>query len=256
MTQDLRTTEERIEGEATATRSLGSSLLARAQRKSRVNMFWTNTSKSSSQGRTRRPLTLVEMTIILSVIAILSAVLVPTVMSHIAQSRILRAKQDVKTLANAIAQLYQNTGFVPKTSDSRNGGPGVQAVDLLVSPGNAPALPVTSAGVTQWATGTTDMLEHHLYNNVPGYRLKGNDTMPGWNGPYIASPPAADPWGNRYMINIVYLDPTPNVLDLNGNLKSAVFVLSAGENGIVDTLFDQPVTDVAVGGDDIVHRLQ
>ena len=219
-------------------------------------MFWTDTSKSTSRGRTRRPLTLVEMTIILSVIAILSAVLVPTVMSHISQSRILRAKQDVKTLGNCIAQFYQDTGFVPKTHDSRHGGPGVGAVDLLVSPGNTPALPASPGGVSEWTTDSADMLEYHLYNNLPGYRLKGNDGMPGWSGPYIASPPTADPWGNRYMINIVYLNPTPNVLDSNGNLKSACFVLSAGENGIVETLFDQPVTDVAVGGDDIVHRLQ
>jgi len=256
MTQDPKTTERRVEGKATATRSLGSSALARAQRKSRMSMFWINTTKSASQSRTRHPLTLVEMTIILSVIAILSAVLVPTVMSHISQSRILRAKQDVKTLGNAIARLYQDTAFVPKTNDSRNGGPGVHAVDLLVSPGNAPALPAKSTGVAQWATGTTDMLGNHLYNNVPGYRLKSSNEMPGWNGPYIASTPAPDPWGNRYMINVVHLDPTPNVLDSSGNLKSAVFVLSAGENGIAETFFDQPVTDVSVGGDDIVHRLQ
>jgi len=159
-------------------------------------------------------------------------------------------------LGNAIARLYQDAGFVPRTHDSRNGGPGVHAVDLLVSPGNAPAMPTSSSGVAKWVTGTTDMLEYHLYNNVPGYRLKSNDGMPGWNGPYVASPPTADPWGNRYMINVAYLDPTPNVLDSNGNLKSAAFVLSAGENGIVETLFDQPVTDVEVGGDDIVHRLQ
>lgn len=200
-------------------------------------------------------LTLVEMTIILSVIAILTAVLVPTVMSHITQSRILRARQDVRTLAEAITRFYQDTGFVPQTTDSVDGGPGNNAVGMLVTAGGIPALSGNSAEVSAWATGTTDFFSNHLVNNVPGYSLKANQGSLGWNGSYLASLPQADPWGNRYMANIVYLDPSPGVVE-DGQVKKAVFVVSAGPNGIIEVPFDQPVTDVEVTGDDIVNRMQ
>ncbi len=202
------------------------------------------------------PLTLVEMTIILSVISILTTVLVPTVMSHIAQSRILRAQQDVKTIGDSIVRLYQDTGYVPKTADCIDGAPGRQAVDMLVSEGGIPALPHNPANLTAWTAGTTDLLSNHLVNNVPGYRLKADAMSLGWNGPYVTTAPAADPWGNRYMTNVTFLEATAGVFDSDGRLKSAVLVVSAGPNGTIETAFDQPLTDVATGGDDIVHRLQ
>ena len=211
--------------------------------------------RSRATRQRRRWLTLVEMTIILSVIAILTAVLVPTVMSHITQSRILRARQDVRTLSDAITRFYQDTGFVPKTTDSIGGVAGSNEVDLLVSAGRAPALPDNSAEMRVWAEGKTDFLGNHLVNNVPGYTLKAGMDLLGWSGPYLASAPTADPWGNRYMVNVVHLNLSPGVVD-GGEIKRAVFVVSAGPDGIVETPFDQPVTDVSIEGDDIVHRMQ
>jgi len=210
---------------------------------------------STTRGQRRRWLTLVEMTIILSVIAILTAVLVPTVMSHITQSRILRARQDVRTLSDAITRFFQDTGFFPKTTDSVDGVAGTNEVDLLVSAGRAPTLPDNSAEMRIWAQGKADFFGNHLVNNVPGYALKSRMDVLGWNGPYLASPPEADPWGNRYMVNIVHLNPSTGVVD-GGQVKSAVFVVSAGPDGVIETPFDQPVTDVSIEGDDIVHRMQ
>ncbi len=214
-----------------------------------------NTSQSCRQrGRTNR-LTLVEMTIILSVIAILTAVLVPTVMSHITQSRILRARQDVKTISEAIHRFYQDTGFVPRTTDSIDGYQGSHIVDLLVSDGASPALPKDPTGLYTWVTGTADFLGNHLVNNVPGYTLKADVDGLGWNGPYLTTVPSADPWGNRYMVNVAFLNPQPGVVD-NGRIKRAVFVVSAGPDGTIDLPFDQLVTDVVILGDDIVQRIQ
>lgn len=203
-----------------------------------------------------RLLTLVEMTIILSVIAILTAVLVPTVMSHITQARILRARQDVRTIAEAIVRSYQDMGFVPKTRDSIDGGMGSDAIRLLVSGGNPPVASQSSHDTTDWETTDFDLLANHIVNNVPGYRLKVSENALGWNGPYLATVPQADPWGNRYMINIEYLDTTTGALDADGAVKLAVFVISAGQNGMIDTAYSQPLTDVAIGDDDIAHRLQ
>ncbi len=212
-------------------------------------------------GRGQRPgsvccLTLVEMTIILSVIAVLTAVLVPTVMSHITQSRILRARMDVRTLGDAITRFYQDTGFVPRTTDSIAGGPGRNVVDILVSDGTTPELSVDAVEVNQWLVGDPDYFGNHLVNNVPGYALKAGGDELGWAGPYVTQYPAPDPWGNRYMCNVLYLDPQPGVVADDGSAKRAVLVVSAGPNGIMETAFEQPVTDVETRGDDVVHRIQ
>lgn len=211
---------------------------------------------ASSPRRHARRMTLVEMTVILSVIAILTAVLVPTIMSHVTQSRILRARQDVKVLGEAISRFYQDTGFVPKTTDSIDGRQGSNVVDLLVTAGEAPALPENPAKVGEWVTGKADYLVNHVVHNVPGYNLKKNADDLGWNGPYLGSIPEADPWGQRYMVNIVLLNPGAGVVDEDGNPKSAVFAVSAGPNGIIETPFDQVITEAVPKGDDIVYRLQ
>jgi len=204
-----------------------------------------------------RGLTLVEMTLILSVIAILSTVLIPTIMAQITQARILRARDDVHQLGNAIERFYTDTGFLPQSTDSIDGGPGTSYIDLLITDGSIPALPASSASdVMDWTNGKTDFFANHLVNNVPGYALKTESDIPGWNGPYLANFPEPDPWGNRYMCNILFLDPRPGVVKENGTPKNAVFVLSAGPDGIIETTYEQLVTNVAYGGDDIVHRVQ
>lgn len=200
-------------------------------------------------------LTLVEMTVILSVIVILTTVLVPTVMSHIAQARVIRAKQDVRIIGDAIARFYDDAGFVPKTFDSTNGRHGSRPFDLLITPGDPPAAPASNSSEVQtWINGEADHLHNHLVYNTPGYNLKSNERT-GWNGPYI-SMPEADPWGKRYMINIAFLKPGGGAVDEAGKTKRAVYVLSAGPDGIVQTSFEQLITNARVEGDDIVYRLQ
>lgn len=204
----------------------------------------------------RAGLTLVEMTVILSVIVILTTVLVPTVMSHIAQARIVRANQDVRAIGNANARFYSDTGFLPKTRDSIDGRQGTDLVELLVGPGSEPALPAdgTRATVEAWVTGEEDLFENHLVHNIPGYDLRTSDQT-GWNGPYV-SDLHTDPWGNRYMCNIVFLEPGGGAVSADGSPKRAVFVISAGPDGIIQTDFEQFITDARVRGDDIVYRLQ
>jgi hypothetical protein len=71
----------------------------------------------------------------------------------------------------------------------------------------------------------------------------------GWRGAYLPGPIGADPWGNRYAVNVEFLakalgaGPSGNVND--------VFVVSAGQDGTIDTRFD---TDgVTTGGDDLIY---
>jgi hypothetical protein len=68
-----------------------------------------------------------------------------------------------------------------------------------------------------------------------------------WKGPY-QNVFAADPWGNAYLVNIVDMSATPS---------EAVWVISAGPNGAMDTDADQVLTaPPVIGGDDIGFRIQ
>ena len=108
-------------------------------------------------------------------------------------------------------------------------------------------------------------IEGHLIRNLlgnptltpSGYPTRGQyigDTSRGWSGPYVTSLPKADPWGDKYIINVRNLhagylktltgDPT--------NLpKLAVIVISAGPDRNLETRVDQPYDSFAPAGDDI-----
>lgn len=201
-----------------------------------------------------RGFTLIELTVVLAVIVTLALILTPAMSNFINDARMARSRNDVHTIASAVTQVYKDTGFFPQWSVANNGGAGLAAnkVDLLVSPGNVPA----SAQQTPWITGSTDTLANQLLSNAPGYTMRTATSNSGWNGPYLASTLGADAWGNRFMVNVGLLDATTGVQTSAGSLKSAVWVISAGPNGTIETLHTQPVTTAAAAGDDIYVRLQ
>ena len=201
-----------------------------------------------------RGFTLIELTVVLAVIVTLALVLTPSIINFINDSRVARARADVGTLQAAITQFYRDTGFFPQWSLANNGGPGlaVNRVDLLVSAGNTPIV----AAPNTWTTGTNDRFEDQLVTNAPAYTTRTATSTFGWNGPYISNVINADPWNNRYAANITLIDNTQGIQDAAGNVKSAVWILSAGPNGALDTPYTQAITVAAPGGDDITVRLQ
>jgi len=58
------------------------------------------------------------------------------------------------------------------------------------------------------------------------------------------------------VVNITHLDLSPGLNDASGQPKRAVFVLSAGYDGIIDTPFEQSAGEAQIRGDDIGCRLQ
>jgi len=212
--------------------------------------------------------TLIELTVVLSVLVILTLVLAPTIMGWMVEARIHAAKKETTVIGEAIARFYQDTGFFPKTADSVAGRIGQFEVDLLVSKGSIPLAPtgpvrdsngrIVNVDVSGWINGSADLLDNHLQKNIPGYRMKGGPNQYGWAGPYLNAPEInADPWGNRYMVNIRFLDPSPGALDARGQVKNSVWVLSAGPNGIIETPFAQPVTLGGLTcGDDVSAIIQ
>jgi len=216
--------------------------------------------RASRSGEPRRSLakagfTLIELTVVLAVIVTLALILTPSITNFITDSRVARARSDTQTISAAIVQFYRDTGFFPQWSAAVAGGPGLPAnkVDLLVSAGNVPSV----AAANLWTIGSTDQLENQLLTNAPAYTVKTSTSAFGWNGPYLSGGIGADAWNNRYMVNSGAIDNTQGTLNSLGVTKTAVWVISAGANGQIETPPTQAITAaVAPTGDDIGVRIQ
>lgn len=193
----------------------------------------------------QRGFTLIEVAIVLGILAVLVAVLVPTLTKYVGESKIRKAEKDVQMICGSIGQFNSDTGLWPVSSDfSTNSGK--NDVEVLKGPGNNPTDNTTS----QWfVTGNTvDDLDDQLQTNAANYPTTGSRA---WQGPYLGKIDK-DPWGFAYVVNVEFLKP-----DQIKNRKS-VFVLSAGPNGVIDTPYS---TTTGVGivtpqEDDIVCRLK
>ena len=242
-------------------------------------------------------MSLVEATIILLTVATLSAILAPTINGYVDQARRARALTDEQVISNAISAFIADNAEsqflltpVGATAGQPPTRPDGNRVNLLISDGDVPPYNAAlGAGESFWTQayngGTVDSLSNHLIENIPGdfavatrYR-NPNDIIvatPGgnnidfartdssgfnapfsWRGPYLRGPVDPDPWGNRYAVNVLFLDPNPTavVAGITAGFASAdyprldVFVLSAGPDKELDTKSAQ---DGAVPGDDDV----
>lgn len=219
-------------------------------------------------------LSLLEVTVVLATVVLLAGMMVPTVDRFIRDSRLAIAMNDVRTIAGCIVDFYLDTGHYPVTRDSIGGGPGHDFFDLLASGGEVPVLDEKRrVAVMGWASQNIDFMENHLIYNRPNYRLKVTGVRPGWDGPYAMNYNNSDPWGNRYMVNVIcFVHSGTEPLRSEGAARGrgyqdsagatgrspahAVFVLSAGPDGVIQTPFEQPVTEARLYGDDIGMRLR
>jgi hypothetical protein len=108
----------------------------------------------------------------------------------------------------------------------------------------------------RWREMNAGSLEDHLLTNRRGYRYRRPGEYGGWNGPYLSAPTRGDAWGNQFLVNSAWLDGGSTAADAEGRPRRAVFVVSAGANGVIETPFEQPMTDARAFGDDIVVRIQ
>jgi type II secretory pathway pseudopilin PulG len=242
-----------------------------------------------------RGMSLVEATIILTVLAVLATALAPSIGAYIQDGRNAVAKKDVEAIGAAIAQLLRDTGSRCLRLSGTTDCAVTNRVDLLVSGGNEPlavnaadiTLPDAEAGapalggVVNWLPDDSappisqrDTLDDQLVENDNGVPYSavaftggGGPRMKlGWRGPYLSGPVTGDPWGRMYQANTLFLTVATNAADTGGSqsqegLREAgwnrdVLVLSAGGDGIVDTSFGGDATGgVTAGGDDVVYVL-
>jgi prepilin-type N-terminal cleavage/methylation domain-containing protein len=200
--------------------------------------------------------TLIEMVVVLAVVAILAAILTPTIAKNINDAKIARANNEVQVIAAAIGSFYKDLGRWPTS----NGADFTDTIQLLYSTGDTPA--IQGAGVdeeeywladgTGWAANLTDTFDNQLIANTPGggAPYPNDTTVPRpelrWRGPYITEV-RADPWGSHYSCNIWYtFNTTTNYVGL----------WSAGPDRTSNTDAIQASSAVTIGGDDVLFRLQ
>lgn len=235
--------------------------------------------------------TLVEVSIILTVLTVLSMILLPGIGNYLRDARLARARGDLAAIAAAIDRFLEDTGeqafrcygngkrettgssaFDPSSPDPW------YVVGMLVSDGDTPDAGAPD-DVWRWREAVdghvVDTMANHLVQNTPGndrsarYRTPedlftrassdqfafqtqvGMNARFAWRGPYLTAPVRSDPWGNRYAVNVTYLDPGSDSSEWNrhGWIQD-VFVLSAGPDEEVDTPFE--IDGVTPGDDDLI----
>ena len=238
--------------------------------------------------------TLVEVTIILLVLVILSTIMLPQLGNFNRLARFVKVKEDLGALCATMKKFLDEVMVRGPFEQPGGGVAGPEwPIGLLVGPGSRPAIP---HGVDHnmahgdWAShvpggfGTiavetdiygveeasffTDRIANHLLRNDPlGHggsslwdRYKNVIDDPsvgaffGWRGPYFDEI-STDPWGTRYAINTFGLHFSRN----DYAFSTAVVCYSAGPNKSADTAMNQPIGEDpfgwVTGGDDLVATL-
>jgi prepilin-type N-terminal cleavage/methylation domain-containing protein len=204
--------------------------------------------------RTQKGFTLIEVIVAIAVVAILAGIITPSVVKHLDDAKRARAANDCQVIGAALANFYKDTGHWPNWTSA--GAPGLT---LLVGEGSTPAS--SGAGSAPWVTTAIDytqgdFLRNHLVADRPGNQAAAALIYPravgefSWRGPYMQAIPA-DPWGNRYMVNI------GNIAPANAN---AVWVISSGPDGIMQTAINTAIPAAGTVfnplGDDVAYRLK
>lgn len=201
--------------------------------------------------RNKKGFTLIEMVVVLAVIAILAAILAPTLTRYIESARVHRAESDCKVIASAIATFNADVGEWPIWKAASAMQDSSAAYDLLYGPGTNP---VVGTGLTTWtsilgATAKIDSLSSQLNANKPSYSVVQGRRQ--FKGPYLSESSGKqdigiDPWGDRYLVVVKSLKP--------GAGANASYVLSAGPNKVIETPYDMALgggVTPGPGGDDI-----
>jgi len=224
-----------------------------------------------------RGLSLVEVTIMLVILMILAGTLVPVMSDSVNSARMVRARNDLSQLAMALTNFQRDVGPIvfdgsrltmiqtTKTAvapvalltsdaprpDAADRVPVESVTNLLVNP----ALTLDATALTPWVdTAAVDLVDYHLRVNGRGYAEATGGPGTGWNGPYLAKEAKGDPWGRAYLINTAFLRGLP--AKVSRCSRCAVFVISAGANGIIETPFEQPISNANIFGDDLAVRIQ
>jgi type II secretory pathway pseudopilin PulG len=242
--------------------------------------------------RGQRGITIIETTVMLSVLFILAGAMAPIVSESVTTARAVKATNDASMIAMGLINLQKDLGgdalsfgavaasagrgttALPAAMATAGSEPEVEGEDesagadelalpVLLAPGQTDTPGTRKAWRAalraqrrKWREVGVEPIDDHLRTNRRGYRYRQPGEYGGWNGPYISAEIPGDPWGKQYLVNSRFLDGHATAADASGQPRKAVFVVSAGADGVIDTPFEQSIVDARAFGDDIVIRIQ
>ena len=157
--------------------------------------------KSKGMGvKARGGFTLIELILVVAVVAILAAILVPTVFSILDDSAITKGKADVKAIAGALVKFRDDTGVFPtRDADVLNG-----EVNLLYSGTVAPLIaafsPSPGAAFDCTTAANCDTFQFPFITNA-GTNAYSTSGKKFWRGPYL-SENATDEFDTPYIVYV------------------------------------------------------
>jgi type II secretory pathway pseudopilin PulG len=211
----------------------------------------------------QKGLSLVEVTIMLLVLMLLTAVLAPSIFDFVNDAKWVKVKEDCEAIGLSLSRLVRDVG--PCLHVTATSGCLMQnRVNVLWSAAGAFASSVPqesladNIGTKNWdGTGgmsghNDDTLENQLVFNAPNYPTPqalqpgGSPVGPrfnlGWRGAYLSSPIGPDPWGTKYYVNTGFMAVVANASggpDGRSDMfwNDDVYCLSAGPNTAIETPF-------------------
>ena len=178
--------------------------------------------RNLEEGKREKGFTLIEVVVVIAVVAILAAILTPSIVKSIEDAKISRAKNEVIVLTAAFASFYKDIGTKRLFPDAA-GNP--DTYEVIFSEGN-----LSGDNETVNFPGTRETLKNHFGGNgaetAPGIFDNRYDAAYGigrWKGPYSKKIVESDPWNRRY---IIYVED-------NAGLYS--WAISAGPDGAFAT---------------------
>jgi type II secretory pathway pseudopilin PulG len=234
--------------------------------------------------RPQRGMSLVEVTIILLVLMLLTGVLAPSIFDMVIDAKMVKVKEDCEAIGVTVARLVRDVGTclkfngtLPCTIANRvdilySDGPDVlpQDVNKATAPDFGQAN-IKSPINWDYDLQYGDSMENQFVLNAPIYgtpTTKGTFlwTVPvyglGWRGAYMASPIGPDPWGRKYLVNSGFLgvavDATPESEGYWGWDRD-VFCISGGPNEHFETPFQgngAPFYGTTRRGDEFIFIIQ
>ena len=171
-----------------------------------------------------RGLSLVEVTIMLLVLMLLTGVLAPSIFDFVHDAQWVKLKEDCEAIGLTVARLTRDVGSCLKFNGNQSCTK-YNRVELLHSDG--PAVDEQSLGSSavsvnngnlkhgwlNWNSDRSDSMENQFVTNGSRYPTPNGSTggplsRLGWRGAYLSPPIGSDPWGRRYLVNSAFLAVT------------------------------------------------
>ena len=212
----------------------------------------------------QKGLSLVEVTIMLLVLMLLTGVLAPSIFDYVKDAQWVKVKEDCEAIGISVVRLTRDVGSCLKLDGTGrctkwnrvdllySDGPDVTTSELIDDATTAFNSPGNIGMPLNWSSDDArgDSMERQFTTNEPGYLSPANfgnysAVGPlfglGWRGAYLSAPIGPDPWGHRYLVNSVFLsvaiDATPGTGEgqRSGGWSNDSFCISAGPNGLLQT---------------------